>query len=82
MKLLKEITDWTASENQKNHTYILNDKSRLIGYIPFESNDTQWFKTPKSFYKSRRRFVELPQGSWTDLEESLENFNLTLRENI
>jgi hypothetical protein len=60
MKVLKEITEWDSSD-QLNHTYILNDKSRLIGYIPFSETKPSWFKQPMSFYKSRRQFVEQPQ---------------------
>ena len=60
MKVLKEITEWD-SPNQPNHTYILNDKSRLIGYIPSSASPQPfWFKQPMSFYKSRRQFVEQP----------------------
>jgi len=57
MKVLKETTQW----NYPNHTYIFNDKSRLIGYIPESAQKPFWFKQPMSFYKSRRKFVEQPQ---------------------
>ena len=57
MKVLKETTKWD-NPKQLNHTYILNDKSMLIGYIPFSETKPSWFKSPMTFYKSRRTFKE------------------------
>ena len=54
MKVLKETTKW----DYPNHTYILNDKGRLVGYIPFSKTKPSWFSKPMSFYKSRRTFKE------------------------
>jgi len=58
MKALKEITQWNG--DYPNHTYIFNDKSMLIGYVPEADKKVFWFKQPMSFYKSRRQFVEQP----------------------
>jgi len=68
MKVLKEITEWD-SPNQLNHTYILNDKDRLIGYIPYTNQNVQWFTKPKSFSKTRRSFVEQPKLVKTLIKE-------------
>ena len=59
MKVLKETTKWNG--DYPNHTYILNDKNMLIGYIPFSEKKPSWFKVPMTFYKSRRQFVEQPK---------------------
>ena len=56
MKVLKETTKWNG--DYPNHTYILNDKSMLIGYIPFGEPKPSWFSKPMTFYKSRRTFIE------------------------
>ena len=51
MKVLKEITEWD-NPKQLNHTYILNDKSRLIGYIPLSDPNLvgiKWFSNPHPF---------------------------------
>jgi len=65
MKVLKETTKWD-NPKQLNHTYILNDKGRLIGYIPLSdlnllSCRVKWFSKPTSFSKSRRKFIEQPE---------------------
>jgi uncharacterized secreted protein with C-terminal beta-propeller domain len=61
MKYLKEITDWSESKTPiKNHTYILNEKNELVGYIKTGTKDEIIFKKPmKQFSKSRRKFIQL-----------------------
>ena len=59
MKYLKEITDWDIP----NHTYMLNDKNELVGYIKTGTKEEIIFKSPmKQFSKSRRKFVQLKRG--------------------
>jgi hypothetical protein len=59
LKYLKETTDWGDSP-VKNHTYILNEKNQLVGYIPVGMNEEYIFKNPmKLFSKARRTFVEI-----------------------
>ena len=61
MKYLKEITEWHS--NIPNHTYILNDKNELIGYIKTGTKDEIMFKKPmKQFTRTRRKFVELKRA--------------------
>jgi len=61
MKYLKEITEWDS--NIPNHTYILNDKNELVGYIKTGTKDEIIFKTPmKQFTRTRRKFVELKRA--------------------
>lgn len=56
MKYLKEITDWQFP----GHTYILNAKSELVGYIKEGETEEIIFKTPmKNFSKSWRKFTEV-----------------------
>lgn len=61
MKYLKEITEW--DNNIPNHTYILNDKNELVGYIKTGTKDEIIFKTPmKQFTRTRRKFVQLKRA--------------------
>ena len=58
---LKEITDWTEAKcSIPNHTYIVNKKMELVGYIKTGTKDEIIFKSPmKQFTKSWRKFVTL-----------------------
>lgn len=59
MKYLKEITEWDIP----NHTYMLNDKNELVGYIKTGTKEEIIFKSPmKQFSKTRRKFVQLKRG--------------------
>ena len=50
---LKEITDWEFP----SHTYIVNKKMELVGYIIEGTKKEVIFKTPmKNFSKSWRKF--------------------------
>ena len=61
MKYLKEITEWDS--NIPNHTYILNNKNELVGYIKTGTKDEIMFKKPmKQFTRTRRKFVELKRA--------------------
>lgn len=61
MKYLKEITEWDT--DIPNHTYILNDKNELVGYIKTGTKDEIMFKKPmKQFTRTRRKFVELKRA--------------------
>ena len=58
--ILKEVTDWSECEyTQPNHTYYINEHDKLIGY-KLEGTDKEiFFNKPLSFYKSRRKFIQL-----------------------
>lgn len=57
MECLKEITNW--GDNTPNHSYLLNGGGRMIAYRPTGTKQWQRMSKPKSFSKSRRRFVKL-----------------------
>jgi hypothetical protein len=55
---LKEITEWDS--NVSNHTYIVNKKTELVGYIKSGTKEEIIFKSPmKQFSKARRKFVQI-----------------------
>ncbi len=55
-KYLRETTDWGST--QPNHTYILNEADRCIGYIKAGTSEELLFKKPSSqFSKKGRTFV-------------------------
>ena len=56
IEVLQEITNW-GDEKVSNHTYIVKNKTSLIGYIPKGSKKIIEFKKPLSFSKSRRKFI-------------------------
>jgi len=59
LKYLKETTDW-GDYPAKNHTYILNEKNELVGYIPYGMDEEYILKSPmKQFSKARRKFTEI-----------------------
>jgi hypothetical protein len=58
MKYLKEITEWDT--DIPNHTYIVNEKTELVGYIKTGTKEEIIFKSPmKQFSKSRRKFIQI-----------------------
>lgn len=58
MQAYKEITEWDCGYKVTNHSYLINDKGKMIAYRPPKG---EWKKLehPLSFSKSRRRFVKL-----------------------
>ena len=59
----QEITDWDAP----NHIYITQG-TELLGYVPRNSNQVQWFKTPKRTWSpSRRKFRDLTKREISEL---------------
>jgi hypothetical protein len=68
---LKEITVWTEATNTPNHTYILNQYGRNVGYIKTGTKEEIIFTKPSvHFSKSHRKFItlkkttELQRDSW------------------
>jgi len=56
---LLEVTDW-GEQKVPNHTYILDEKGHLAGYIPNGKTEEIWFKTPmKQWSKARRKFKKV-----------------------
>ena len=58
IETLQEITDW-GEDKVSNNTYIVENKSKLLAYIPQGSKNKITFTKPLSFSKSRRKFKVL-----------------------
>ena len=58
IEILQEITDW-GEDKVSNNTYIVENKSKLLAYIPQGSKKKITFTKPLSFSKSRRKFKKL-----------------------
>ena len=59
MEYLKEVTDW-GEQKVPNHTYSVDQKGHLAGYIKQGTTEEIWFKSPmKQWSKARRKFVKL-----------------------
>jgi hypothetical protein len=59
MKLLQEITKWDCGVAIPNHTYMINDAGKCVGYIKAGTTDEIMFSKPMSFSKSYRKFNEV-----------------------
>ena len=58
IEILQEITDW-GEDKVSNNTYIVENKNKLLAYIPQGSKNKITFTKPLSFSKSRRKFKVL-----------------------
>lgn len=61
MKYLKEVTVWDEVDyNVPNHTYIVNGKQELVGYIKEGTSEEIIFKHPmRQFSRTRRKFKDV-----------------------
>jgi hypothetical protein len=56
--ILQETTVWETAT--PNHIYAIHKNSgKMLGYIPYGSDDWTIFTKPLPFYKSRRTFKKL-----------------------
>ena len=58
IEILQEITDW-GEDKVSNNTYIVENKNKLLAYIPQGSKKKITFDKPLSFSRSRRKFKKL-----------------------
>ena len=58
IEILQEITDW-GEDKVSNNTYIVENKNKLLAYIPQGSKKKITFAKPLSFSRSRRKFKKL-----------------------
>jgi hypothetical protein len=58
IETLQEITDW-GEDKVSNNTYIVENKNKLLAYIPQGSRKKITFAKPLSFSRSRRKFKKL-----------------------
>lgn len=54
-EILKETTNWDVP----NHTYLLNEAGKALGYVPEGTDEIQWFGAPRAFSKRYRKFKKL-----------------------
>lgn len=59
MKVLVETTEWEGIEYPApNHTYLIDDRGRLLAYKPRHTGSAQWLKRPSAkFDRARRKFT-------------------------
>ena len=58
IETLQEITDW-GEDKVSNNTYIVENKNKLLAYIPQGSRKKITFAKLLSFSRSRRKFKKL-----------------------
>lgn len=54
-EIIQEKTDWDVP----NHTYMLDDKGKLIAYTKAGEDEVIWLETPMTFSKRFRKFKKL-----------------------
>jgi len=57
----QEVTDkWTTDYRVPLHTYIFDEKKRLVGYIPEGTTTEKWLSKPSSQWSgNRRKFIKI-----------------------
>jgi hypothetical protein len=63
MRAVKEITNWDL-DYQPNHVYLL-DGDKLIAYIPANSTEPEYLKTPMRIETRNRKFIDLKVSPFT-----------------
>lgn len=59
MKVLEEVTKWSVSYPQPNHTYLV-DGDRIVAYRPYHSDIVQVLSGKMRLTRARRKFIEHP----------------------
>lgn len=73
MIALLETTDW-GKEKIPNHTYILsNNKEKMIAYVNKLDGKLKVFTQPMSFSRTGRKFKEVKDFDFIDIEKELES---------
>jgi hypothetical protein len=74
MKILKEITDWDVEYRQPNHTYLVNNKNKIVAYAKWHSDtDVQVFKSRHELDKRRRKFVEVKHSLLAKIAKEIDD---------
>ena len=58
MEILKEITEWNCDFTVHNHTYLLDNKSRVVAYAITHGTDVVKLKTGFTLDKRYRKFIK------------------------
>lgn len=58
MEILKEITDWDCEYNVRNHTYLINNKGRVVAYAIDSGTEVVQLKTGYNIDKRYRKFIK------------------------
>lgn len=58
MEILKEITDWDCGYNVANHTYLIDNKSRVVAYATEHDGEVVTLKSGFILDKRYRKFIK------------------------
>jgi len=56
MEILKEVTQWDVEYRQPNHTYLVNNKGRIVACAKWHSNEITVFKSRNVLNTRYRKF--------------------------
>jgi hypothetical protein len=81
MEILKEVTQWDVEYRQPNHTYLVNNKGRIIAYAKWHSNDIMIFKSRSTLDKRYRKFEKSNHTGLSKLLSKFENEDKVEKQN-
>jgi hypothetical protein len=64
MEVILETTEW--ADNTPNHTYVLNDAGKLVGYRKVSDGKIVVSKKPIFFDKKHRKFKKVVDNELVD----------------
>lgn len=59
MEIVKEVTQWSVDYRQPNHTYLVNNKSQVVAYAKWHTNEIELVKSRKVLDKRYRKFEKV-----------------------
>ena len=70
MEIIKETTKWQSDFVVPNHTYLLNNKGRVIAYLSDKSNQVIQLKSGFILNKRYRKFIKVNNPALSKIAES------------
>jgi hypothetical protein len=70
MEIIKETTKWQSDFAVPNHTYLLNNKGRVIAYLSDKSNQVIQLKSGFILNKRYRKFIKVNNPALSKIAES------------
>jgi hypothetical protein len=76
MEIIKETTIWNCGHAVPNHTYLLNNKGKVIAYVKESDNSIIQLKSGFILKKSYRKFIKVNNPALSKIAESYKEVNV------